>query len=195
MQQVLARLRLAIRFDVPIAWTALGAALGAAALLATATGAAAQQPSQAQANAIRSACRSDYQSHCASVPTGGSAALQCLQQNAASVSQPCQQALAAVSGGAPNASASTGAAAPSAGSGAPAGGAAPSYGASMAQPRPQLTPREQMALLRADCAPDYRRLCRGVPIGGGRAIECLKANGPNLSPRCQSVLLAAKQSR
>ena len=37
------------------------------------TGAAgAQQPSQAQADAIRQSCRGDYQAHCAGVPTGGS---------------------------------------------------------------------------------------------------------------------------
>ena len=32
----------------------------------------AQQPTQAQVNAIRQACRADYQTYCASVPTGGS---------------------------------------------------------------------------------------------------------------------------
>ena len=74
--------------------------IGLGVLLAAASSAAAQQPSQAQANAIRQACRSDYQSHCAGVPTGGSAALSCLQQNATSLSQPCQQALAAVGGNA-----------------------------------------------------------------------------------------------
>ena len=41
------------------------------ALLGAANMAAAQRPSQAQASAIRSNCRSDYRSHCASVPTGG----------------------------------------------------------------------------------------------------------------------------
>jgi hypothetical protein len=60
----------------------------------------AQQPSQAQINVVRQACRADYQTHCASVPTGGPAALGCLQQNAQSVSAPCQQALSAISGAA-----------------------------------------------------------------------------------------------
>ena len=53
----------------------------------------AQQPTQAQVNAIRQACRSDYQTYCASVPTGGSAALGCLKENAQSLSAPCQQAV------------------------------------------------------------------------------------------------------
>ena len=61
----------------------------------------AQKPTQAQIGAIRQACRSDYQTYCSSVPTGGSAALACLQQNAQSVSAPCQQALGGASGSAP----------------------------------------------------------------------------------------------
>ena len=62
--------------------------------------AAAQQPTQAQANAIRQSCRSDYMKHCSSVPTGGAAALACLRENASVVSSGCQQALRAASGGA-----------------------------------------------------------------------------------------------
>jgi hypothetical protein len=49
---------------------------------------------------IRQACRGDYMAHCSSVPTGGAAALTCLRQNVASLSQPCQQALNAVGGAA-----------------------------------------------------------------------------------------------
>ena len=71
----------------------------AAAVFALAAPVEAQQPTQAQASAIRQACRADYQSHCASVSPGGTAALQCLQQNAAALSAPCQQSLAAVGGG------------------------------------------------------------------------------------------------
>jgi hypothetical protein len=50
----------------PLGLVALHAALAAPAL--------AQQPTSAQAGAIRQACRDDYQAHCASVHTGGSAA-------------------------------------------------------------------------------------------------------------------------
>lgn len=72
-------------------------ALALSVLLALAAPALAQQPSQAQINAIRSACRGDYQANCAGVPTGGKAALQCLQQHAASVSAGCRNALAPLS--------------------------------------------------------------------------------------------------
>ncbi len=71
------------------------------ALLSLAVPALAQQPSQEQISAIRGACRGDYMSVCASVPTGGSAALQCLKQHSADVSGGCRDALAAVGGSPP----------------------------------------------------------------------------------------------
>jgi hypothetical protein len=73
-------------------------ALSCTAIIGCATlSAEAQQPTQAQLSAIRSSCRGDYMTHCSSVPTGGAAALQCLQQHAAQTSAGCQQALRAVS--------------------------------------------------------------------------------------------------
>ncbi|HEX3995108.1 MAG TPA: hypothetical protein VHX39_28370 [Acetobacteraceae bacterium] len=71
------------------------------ALLSFAVPAFAQQPSQEQISAIRGACRGDYMSVCASVPTGGSEALQCLKQHSADVSNGCRDALAAVGGSPP----------------------------------------------------------------------------------------------
>jgi hypothetical protein len=58
--------------------------------------AVAQKPSQAQINAVRQACPADYQTYCSNVPTGGSASLACLKRNAQSLSEPCQQAVAAI---------------------------------------------------------------------------------------------------
>ena len=78
------------------------ASIGAlAGILVAAPLAHAQQPTSAQANAIRQSCRADFQANCAGVPTGGQAALACLQQNAAKTSPECQQALRAASGAAP----------------------------------------------------------------------------------------------
>ena len=65
-----------------------------AAILATAAPAFAQAPSQAQRDAIKSQCRSDYMAHCSSVPPGGEASLQCLQKNMSSLSSSCQSACA-----------------------------------------------------------------------------------------------------
>src|ERR1041384_4822713 len=56
----------------------------------------AQAPSQAQRDAIKSQCRSDYMAHCSSIPPGGEASLQCLQKNMSSLSSSCQSAVRAV---------------------------------------------------------------------------------------------------
>jgi hypothetical protein len=141
------------------------------ALLTSAAAALAQQPTQAQVTAIKQACRSDYQSYCSSVPTGGSAALQCLQTNAASLSAPCNQALNALNGGT------------SSGMNGPGAGTAPYHPAPATMSR-----RQQMMALRADCGPDFRRFCGGVQPGGGRAVVCLYAYGPQLSQVCHSAL-------
>jgi hypothetical protein len=132
----------------------------------------AQKPSQAQTNAIRQSCRADYQSYCSSVPTGGQAALSCLQQNAASLSPSCHKAVAAVG---------TGAAAPSPYATQP--------------PPPAASPRQEAAILRQACRMDYRAHCSGVQPGDGRALACLRENGPSLSRGCQSALISLKQQR
>src|SRR5262249_5551261 len=56
-----------------------------------------QQPTEAQLTALRSACPRDYGTYCGSVPAGGAAALQCLQQNVASLSPNCKAAVEAIS--------------------------------------------------------------------------------------------------
>src|ERR1035438_2874111 len=63
------------------------AAALATILCAIAAPAFSQAPTDAQRSAIRSACRADYEAHCASVPPGGMASLQCLQQNMSSRSE------------------------------------------------------------------------------------------------------------
>src|ERR1700748_973140 len=55
-----------------------------------------QAPTDAQRSAIRSQCRVDYEAHCASIPPGGKASLQCLQQNMSGLSSGCQAAVRAV---------------------------------------------------------------------------------------------------
>ena len=57
---------------------------------------AAQQPTEAERDAIRSACRSDFMAHCASVQPGGKEALECLLHNDSKLSAPCKSAVFAV---------------------------------------------------------------------------------------------------
>ena len=66
------------------------------AIFMAATPAFSQAPTDAQRNAIRSECRADYEAHCASIPPGGEASLQCLQKNMSSLSSGCQSAVRAV---------------------------------------------------------------------------------------------------
>jgi Cysteine rich repeat len=144
---------------------------------------ATRKPSSSQIAAVRSACRSDYQQVCAGVPTGGAAALQCLEKNKADLSASCQRAV----------SAATGTAAPAA-AGAPSDAATASPGASSAAPPPPvlvlrpMRPREVLFVLRSACGGDVRTLCAGVPPGGGRIMECLATQAASLSPACTDVL-------
>ena len=66
-----------------------------AMMLAVATPSVAQ-PTEAQKEAVKSACRSDYMARCSSVTPGGEAALQCLAKNMSSLSSGCQSAVKAV---------------------------------------------------------------------------------------------------
>jgi hypothetical protein len=77
------------RRTVSLAWIA-------AVTFVVATPVLSQAPTDAQRSAIRSECRSDYQAHCASIPPGGMASLQCLQKNMSSLSPGCQSAVRAV---------------------------------------------------------------------------------------------------
>ena len=142
-----------------------------------AAAAPARKPSSAQIAAIRSACRADYQRSCASVPPGGAAALNCLEQNKAKLSASCQQAVNAAGGGA----------APAANGAAAATTAAPEAAPPTMALRP-MRPREELFVLRSACGGDVRELCGGVAAGGGRILRCLAAQAASLSPACKEVL-------
>jgi hypothetical protein len=142
----------------------------------------AKKPSSAQVAAIRSSCRSDYQRVCAGVPTGGSAALQCLEKNKAKVSSSCQQAVNAATGGASPAKGSE-----------PAAATAATRAGAAAAPAPVLVlrpmrPREELFVLRSACGGDVRALCGGVAPGGGRIVQCLATQAASISPACKEVL-------
>jgi hypothetical protein len=158
------------------------AAEGAATANPKAATAATSKPSKATIAAIRSACRSDYASVCAGVPTGGAAALQCLEKNKSSVSAACQKAVAAVNG---NAAPTAGAATAPANEATANPAAAPPAAALVLRP---MRPREQLFVLRSACGADVRALCGGVAPGGGRLIQCLVTQSASLSPDCRGVL-------
>src|SRR6266850_6203236 len=144
--------------------TKLAPWLAAAAILATA--ASAQAPSQAQRDAIKSQCRSDYMAHCSSVPPGGEASLQCLQKNMSSLSSGCQGAVRAVEAPA----AAKPETAPTAATTKPAE-AAPAKPAATAEPKAAASTAAaqptsaQISAIRSACRSDYPKVCAGVPTG------------------------------
>ena len=169
-------------------------ALMLSALFATAAPAFSQAPSQAQRDAIKSQCRSDYIAHCSSIPPGGEASLQCLQKNMSSLSSSCQTAVRAV-----EAPAAAAPAAPSPmplrrGSAKPATEtAAPKTDAKPAKPRQhcQQPSSAQISAVRSACRSDYPKVCAGVPTGGAPALQCLETNKAKLSPACEKAVAAA----
>ena len=85
----------------------------------------AQQPTQAQRDAVRAACRSDFMANCAGVQPGGKEALECLLRNDAKLSPPCRSAVSAIAAPASNPVAPAAAAPPQ-----PSDASAPAHGQS-----------------------------------------------------------------
>jgi hypothetical protein len=169
-----------------------------AAMMVMAIPAFGQAPTDAQREAIRSACRSDYMAHCSSVPPGGLESLQCLQKNMSSLSGSCQSAVKAVE---PAEKSETPAAAPKAETPAepakPAETAAPAKTAAPAAPTAATSsaakkPSDaQIAAIRSACRSDYPKVCAGVPTGGAPALQCLEKNKSKVSSGCQQAVDAA----
>lgn len=192
-------------------------ALLAAVIFATAAPALAQAPTDAQKSAIRSACRSDFMAHCASVTPGGVEAYQCLQKNMSSLSAGCQTAVRAVEPAAtPKTEAAPAApktAAPKAEApkietpkteAAPKAEAAPAApkADSAPAPKPAAAPAPkaaaakqpssaQVSAVKSACRADYSKVCASVPPGGVPALECLEKNKAKVSPACEKAISAA----
>lgn len=157
------------------------------------TPALSQAPPDAQRNAIRSQCRADYQAHCASVPPGGEASLQCLQKNMSSLSSGCASAVRAMEPAAAPKAETAAAAAPKAETAPapakPAAAAAPAAAPKAAASAPAKKPTDaQVSAIRNACRSDYQKVCAGVPAGGSAALQCLDKNKAKVSGGCQQAL-------
>jgi outer membrane biosynthesis protein TonB len=182
-------------------------ALMAAAMLAVATPCFAQ-PTEAQKEAVKSACRSDYMAHCSSVTPGGEAALQCLAKNMSSLSTSCQSAVKSVEAAAepaktepaksepaktepaksePAKTEAAPAAAPKTETAKPAAESKPAAATTTAKKPTDA----QVAAIRSACRGDYPKVCAGVPTGGAPALECLEKNKAKVSAGCGKALAAA----
>jgi Cysteine rich repeat len=164
----------------------------AATTFAVITPAFPQAPTEAQRSAIRSECRADYEAHCASIPPGGAASLECLQKNMSSLAPGCQSAVRAVE--VPSESKTETKVEPQSepksetktNSKTEPEPAAKEAGAPAKQPS-----SAQIAAIRSACRSDYPKICAGVPTGGAPALQCLEKNKSKVSAGCQKAVAAA----
>jgi hypothetical protein len=178
-----------------------------AAVIGVAGDTLAQQPSQAQLNALRSSCRNDYMAHCSSVPTGGAPALNCLKQQMSTLSSGCRTAVSAISpktpapAGVPAVAAAPAVAPPPAppptmqAAPAPppamqAAPAAPPHVSAARKPSQSQRQAELKAISRS-CRADYQVHCAGIPPGGSASFACLRRNLHTLSKPCLEALAGA----
>jgi len=170
--------------------------------IAIVTPAFSQAPTDAQRSAIRAECRSDYEAHCASIPPGGMASLQCLQKNMSSLSSGCQSAVRAV--GTPSESKAEPPTTPAKTE------SEPTTAPAKAESVPAVTPKSEsaatpatptkkpsngnIAAIRSACRSDYMRVCAGVPTGGAPALQCLEKNKSRVSPACQKAVAAVSDN-
>ena len=181
----------------------------ATAGIAIATPAYSQAPTDAQRSAIRAECRSDYKAHCASVPPGGMASLQCLQKNMSGLSSGCQSAVRAVEAPAESKAEPAPAAAPAKAESAPAAVAKTESPAAPVSPAAETatpaTPKAttaatrkpsdaKVAAVRSACRSDYPKVCADVPTGGAPALQCLEKNKSKVSSACQRAVAAVNGS-
>lgn len=164
---------------------------------------AAQQPTEAERDAIRSACRSDFMAHCASVQPGGKEALECLLHNDSKLSAPCKSAVSAVAPkvepksesksesepksepklepkSEPKSESVTKESAPK----APEGPVAGTSKAAATQ-----TQEDQIKAIRRACTlDDFMAHCSWISPSSPEVVLCLKANAAGLSPACRTAV-------
>jgi hypothetical protein len=164
-------------------------AIAALGFVPIANSSQAQGVSEAQKEALRADCRSDFIANCSGVQPGGAEALQCLEKNLAKLSATCQGAVKAVmpKSAQPPAAATPSAPPPAAARRPPPAAAPPPQAAEApAMPAPTAAQREAV---RVTCRRDYRRHCRGVPQGP-EAFACLQSNMARLTPNCRTSIAA-----
>jgi hypothetical protein len=154
--------------------------------------AAAQQPTEAQRDAIRAACRSDFMANCSGVQPGGSDAFECLLRNDAKLSPSCQ---AAVNAAAPKPAEPAAAATPAPAAPANSETAPPATKVERAPPGIQIAPTEaqndQLKSVQQACTlNDFVAHCSWIAPSNPEIVLCLKGNAADLSPNCQAAVQA-----
>jgi len=165
--------------------------LAALLLVGISTTLAAQQPTEEQRAAVRTACRSDFIANCSSVEPGTKAALMCLVGNEAELSPACRTAVNAITAK----SAAPAHAPPPAAAEAPPPAAAPDGPAPQAPPKAaaQEPKGDQLSAVRQACTlNDFIAHCSWIKPDSPEILLCLKANVAALSPLCQAAVGSAQ---
>jgi hypothetical protein len=151
---------------------------------------AAAQPSPEQIETLRQARRSDFMAHCIGVQPGGREALQCLERDRAQLSGGCGSAVSAVMPRAATQLEAQQAETPQPERQTPAipQPEVPQPASVPAQPSQQ---EELAAVQRACTIQDFMAHCSWIAPGSPELLLCLRANAPELSPGCQSVVRAS----
>jgi hypothetical protein len=157
--------------------------------------ASAQQPTQAQRDAIRAACRADFMGNCSGVQPGGKEALACLVRNDAKLSAPCKSAVNAAAPKPAEPAAAAAPAAPAPAAPAQSETAPPAAKVERAPPGIEVAPAEaqndQLKTVQQACTlNDFVSHCSWIAPNNPEILQCLKSNTADLSPNC----LAAVQS-
>ena len=156
---------------------------------------AAQRPTEAERDAIRSACRSDFMAHCASVQPGGKEALECLLHNDSKLSAPCKSAVSAVAHKVEPKSESKSESEPKpepksesvTKESAPKAPEGPVAGTSKAAAT-QMQEDQIKAIRRACTLDDFMAHCSWISPSSPEVVLCLKANAAGLSPACRTAV-------
>ena len=154
--------------------------------------AAAQQPTEAQRDAIRAACRSDFMANCSGVQPGGRDAFECLIRNDAKLSPSCQ---AAVNAAAPKPAEPAAAVTPAPAAPANSETAPAATKVERAPPGIQVAPTEaqndQLKSVQQACTlNDFVAHCSWIAPSNPEILMCLKGNAADLSPNCQAAVQA-----
>jgi hypothetical protein len=156
----------------------------------------AQAPTQAQRDAIRPACRSDFMANCSGVQPGGEEAFECLLRNDAKLSPSYQ---AAVNAAAPKPTEAAEPAAPATAAPAQSETAPPAAKVEHAPPGIQVAPGEAQAdelktVQQACTLNDFVANCSWIAPSNPEILLCLKGNAADLSPNCQAAVQALPAS-
>jgi len=155
--------------------------------------ASAQQPTQAQRDAIRAACRADFMANCSGVQPGGKEALACLVRNDARLSAPCKSAVDAAAPKPAEPAAAAAPAAPAPAAPAQSETAPPAAKVERAPPGIEVAPaeaqNEQLKTVQQACTlNDFVSHCSCIAPNNPEILQCLKANTADLSPNCQAAV-------